>query len=98
MSSDAPHSTLRLIVDDEHVRTAIGLVVANLERRLKEKGKGTFASKHEILGIIHEELFELTQAIHAHGGVHKEIADELSDIAVACIYGIACIEADALDW
>lgn len=67
-----------------------------LEYRLKEKGRGTFASKHEILGVVTAELQELTDAVE-----HKFVEDvrhELLDVAVGCVFGVACIDKGTLDW
>lgn len=77
--------------------------------RLKEKGKGTFASTHEITGILLEEFDEL---VLAQRGIKEKptlsaptrqatralYKKELIDIAVACVIGIASIDGDTVDW
>lgn len=67
-----------------------------LMERLKEKGYGTWTSRHEILGMIEEEKYELTKAVHEEG--FDGIKRELLDIAVGCVFAIACIDEDTLDW
>jgi NTP pyrophosphatase (non-canonical NTP hydrolase) len=66
------------------------LVLDQLKKRLEEKksnGK-SFSSEHEVLGKIHEELYEFTQAIHERQD--RELKkEELLDIALNCIWG-AC--------
>ena len=70
---------------------------ANILRfRLKEKGYGTFASRHEVLGVIETEMRELEDAVeHQH---NDEIRHELMDVAVGCVFGVACIHAGTMDW
>lgn len=78
----------------------IGEAITQLERklsfRLKEKGSGTFKSRHEILGIVTEEHFELIDAVKS--GTLEEVKQELLDIAVGALFGIASIEAKGVDW
>jgi hypothetical protein len=70
-----------------------------LARRINEKGAGTFASRHEILGTVTEEYHELEDAvmIKSISGL-EDIKDELLDIAVACVFGVTCIDANTLEW
>ena len=67
-----------------------------LRFRLKEKGYGTFASRHEALGVIVTEMQELTHAVeHEHSA---EIKHELMDVAVRCVFAVACMNAGTMDW
>jgi len=83
-------------ISDEYIREAEQLVSFWLKKRLDEKGKGTFSSRHELLGILTEERRELTKAVHE--GELADVLPELVDIAVACIFGVACIRAGTMDW
>lgn len=67
-----------------------------LFERLEQKGYGTWTSRHEVLGIITEEYTELVEAVHS--GTTQNIEAELVDIAVACLFSIACINEKGLDW
>lgn len=68
-----------------------------ISARLAEKGYGSFASRHEILGIVNEEAGrELLKAVHV--GTLEDIRSELLDVCVACIFGVACIDSGTLDW
>jgi hypothetical protein len=67
-----------------------------LEERLTEKGFHSFISSHEISGVIKEEYEEIGDAVHLNN--NKHLRKELIDLAVACIWGIVSIDADALDW
>jgi len=72
------------------------IISRNTVKQLKAKGRGSFASRHEILGQIEEELFELKEAIHS--GDLQRIEEELADIGTTCSFGIACIKANGLEW
>ena len=85
-----PQLTLKNVSDSSNE------VFNRLIIRLEEKGWGSWLSRHEILGFFEEEKYELTKAVHSEslGGVKRE----LIDIAVGCIFGIACIDNGSLDW
>ncbi len=65
--------------------------------RADQKGLGTMASNHEILGIVSQEVQEYNDAIHGRLSKEEKI-EELKDIAVAAIFGIASIESGGVDW
>ena len=71
-------------------------IFRKLHKRMVEKGHGTMASSHEILGIVTEEYFELVEAVRMNR--LDGVTSELKDIAVACIFGIACIGDGKVDW
>lgn len=58
------------------------------------KGWHSLVSTHEILGIVDEEHFELTEAVR--DGDATEIKKELWDIAIAALYGILSMQH--CDW
>jgi len=62
--------------------------------RLMQKGRGAFASRHETLGIIQEEMHELVEAVR--DGDLAAVRDELLDVAVAALIGLA--SADDFEW
>lgn len=64
--------------------------------RLLEKGKGILISRHEMLGVITEEYDELIRAVE--GGDMGDVEDELVDITVAGIIGIASIKTGQVEW
>ena len=62
----------------------------------QSKGIGTFASRHEILGVLTEEFHELMQAVeNNHMG---EFEEELLDIVVAAFWGVASLKNKTLEW
>lgn len=94
-----PQNKTRLDVPMDTVANAVEDLKKQLVFRLEQKGKGTFASSHEILGIITEEYHELVEAVRLHGDEKaRRIKSELMDIAVACVFGAACINEGKMDW
>jgi NTP pyrophosphatase (non-canonical NTP hydrolase) len=87
---------MRTQLNDEQITNAISKTIEKLQYRLRQKGYGTFSSKHEILGVITEEYSELVNAVH--GKNYNEMKEELLDIAVGSIFGLACIEENTIDW
>lgn len=72
-------------------------VYIKLLYRLDQKGPGVMASSHEILGIIQDEVIEYRDEVHKKSNAGAKI-EELKDIAVAAIFGIASIQTDGVDW
>ena len=86
-------------IGDDAIVSAMDEMWVALRRRLKEKGRGTFASKHEIMAIIDEEIDEVHDAVRMHGDAnHEQLAKELKDVAVGAIFGLACIRSGTIDW
>ncbi len=83
-------------VSGEKVAFARNAVERKLMDRLNEKGWGTWSSRHELLGFLTEEYHEVVAAVQTES--MDRIKDELIDVAVGCIFGIACIDAGLLDW
>jgi NTP pyrophosphatase (non-canonical NTP hydrolase) len=71
-------------------------VERNLDQLIENKGNHTFASTHEILGVIVEEYHELIEAVQSNE--RTEVISELHDLAVAAIWGIVSAESEAMDW
>ena len=70
--------------------------IATLNRRLKKSWRdhGKIASNHEVLGILEEEVYELTMALHQND--NQAIYDELADCANTCIRGMQKMERKGL--
>jgi len=81
---------------EAEINSAIYLLQKELAYRLNEKGAGTFSSRHEIQGCVTEEYTELLEALI--GNNVEEYKKELLDVAVSCLFGIACIDAKTIDW
>ncbi len=88
---------MRYQISKKAVKAARDETFQKLLLRMKEKGWGTYASTHETLGIITEEYHELIDAVEKNVTT-DEMAEELKDIAVACIFAIACLRSGTMDW
>jgi NTP pyrophosphatase (non-canonical NTP hydrolase) len=85
----------RLQLTDEQVMKAVENTVEKLKFRLIQKGYGTFVSRHEILGVITEEYKEFVDAVHSKN--YDDMKTEIVDLAVGCIFGLACFEEETID-
>jgi len=78
------------------LRWAMNAVEAMLKKRLEEKGDGALISYHEILGVVTEEYHELCGAVESNR--EPAIKDEILDLAVAAVFGLASIQSGACGW
>jgi len=83
-------------ISPQQLSVSIKEIEKRLYERLEEKGYGAWLSRHEILGFLTEEYYEVIEAVHNQST--KEIKEELKDIAVGCIFAMSCIDAKSLDW
>ena len=81
----------RLKIDRGEVNEAMCQIYSKTNCRLspRDKGDGVLVSRHEILGVVIEEVRELERAVES--STLASISDELLDIAVACVVGLASI-------
>jgi len=86
----------RVQVNQGSIEVAISVFKECLSERLAEKGYGTFASSHEILGVITEEYHELQHAVEAND--KRQVRHELLDLAVGAIFGVACYDQETCEW
>lgn len=77
----------RIEISDAQVAKAMQIVQERLDIRIKRHGQFSHFSKHESHGIIVEECREMEDAIRSKN--HQEYWDEVLDVVVACIWGIA---------
>lgn len=90
-------TTVRQQLTPDDLAAAVISVSRMMVIRMEEKGLGALSSRHEILGILTEEMKEFVDEVHGKGPPQRMV-DELIDIAVGCLFGIASIEAGATDW
>ena len=83
-------------ITTDQVNLGVDDFIKKLFERLEQKGYGTFSSKHEILGILKEEMNEVEDAVHQNN--NEELEQELLDVAVGCIFGYVCIKNKTVDW
>jgi NTP pyrophosphatase (non-canonical NTP hydrolase) len=75
-------------------------VEEHMRKVIMVKGDGAFSSPHEILGAITEEYHELVEAVR-HDKIGspaiEQIQQELKDLAVLAIFGLACFKVKEVD-
>ena len=87
---------MRTHITEEQITDALDTLRIHTDTILKSKGRGAFASSHEVLGVLTEEMRELEAEVQA-GYLHR-LRQELLDVAQVALFGVACIDADALEW
>jgi len=90
-------SDQRQRIPDFHWKAAVREVEAKLMYRVGQKGPGTLVSSHEILGIITEEYHEYIEEVTKNAPEEAKV-QELLDIAVAALFGVASIRAGGVQW
>lgn len=80
-------------VTDDQLSEALTLLGTNLRRRLTEKGRDSFISPKETLGDLRLEMNEVEEAIQIKEP--QRIIEELLDVAVGCVFGVASVKAHA---
>jgi hypothetical protein len=78
-------------VTEEQISSALTLLGINLSRRLLEKGRDSFINAKELLGDLRLEMNEVEEAVQIKEP--QRIIDELLDVAVGCVFGVASIKA-----
>lgn len=87
---------MRQEITQEQVNEGLTDFRKKMTIRLEQKGMGTLASSHEILGIINEEVYEMEMAVHKND--LEGLQEELLDIAVGAIFGYICLKNKTVDW
>ncbi|KKN98437.1 hypothetical protein LCGC14_0145320 [marine sediment metagenome] len=64
-----------------------------LHKAKMKHGRGAFINKHEALGILIEEIYELVKAVHSND--EEKVKHELADVALTAIWAIASIDVNA---
>lgn len=85
----------RIFVTESVLKSSVALTVEYLKRRLEKHGVYSCIGPHETLGIITEEYQELIAAIHDNDRPNTK--QELIDIAVSCIFGLASMNQQDID-
>jgi hypothetical protein len=71
------------------VDQVLGVIGLKLQDRVRKHGPGAYAGPHETLGILVEEMHELTESVRANR--NDQTVDELVDVAVGAIFGVASL-------
>jgi NTP pyrophosphatase (non-canonical NTP hydrolase) len=78
-------------VSDEAILKCIELVIQGMGKKIEKHGRGAWMSRHETYGILAEEVDEVLEELR--GNDNHKFAEELVDIAVVAIFGIASMVA-----
>lgn len=86
----------RVEASDEVISSTMTSIFGATQNQIARKGRLTFTSTHECLGVLEEEMHELREAVrlNRNGSVQKE----LHDIAVAALWSLVSIHHGAMDW
>ncbi len=88
---------MRKQIDDGQIEKANKELNEHLYKVLSRKGRGTFSSSHEALGILEDERSELVKAIQEKQD-NTFIKHELLDLAVTALFAVACINSETMEW
>jgi NTP pyrophosphatase (non-canonical NTP hydrolase) len=88
--------TNRQVVEFEAKKAVMDDFRRMLGHRIVEKGDKTFASRHEVLGVLTEEFQELVDAVKSNSMDSFEA--ELLDIMVGAFWGLCSLKNQSLDW
>lgn len=80
-------------VTEDQISEALTMLGINLRRRLLDKGRDSFINAKEILGDLRLEMNEVEEAVQIKEP--QRIMEELMDVAVGCVFGVASIKAHA---
>lgn len=78
-------------ITEDLISEALTMLGISLRRRLLEKGRDSFVNAHEILGATEVEMVELREAVHIKEP--QRVSEELLDVAVGCVFGVASLKA-----
>jgi len=84
-------------ITQENIDNAVEEFRNMLMFRLKEKGTHSLASRHEALGLVATKYHELNDAVE-HDDNIENVKGEFLDVAVGCVFAVACINQKTLDW
>lgn len=82
----------RVEVSKEVLASVFQEAKLKMDALLGEKGRGSLVTPHEILGVLDEEYDELREAVRSNIG--RAVYEELKDIAVGALFGMASMTAN----
>lgn len=79
--------------DMAEMETIVERLKAKIGESIDKHGDNTLASDAEIIGVLAEEQYELLKAVHEESTM--QVVEELFDIAVGAVVGIASIQVNS---
>jgi len=80
---------MRNKITNKEIKQVVKLFEKSLWEEIKKKGNGAYISPHEVRGVMEEEFAEHMDELRANN-LTKQV-DELIDIAIAAMWGVASI-------
>jgi len=87
----------RPTITPELQKRAIDIVLNRFNKKLEKRGRAALASEFETFGRIQQELHEFEEALHMKV-IQPERINELADVALYAIWGIASLLTGECDW
>ena len=84
-------------ISEEALETVFGEIRVHLKNTLAKKGSHSFASRHELESVVRMELKEVEEILMRHHD-DTRLKEELLDVIVPSLFGIACINEKTMDW
>jgi hypothetical protein len=88
-----PHT--RTFADPGTVEAVLEFAQNELAQEIAKKGRAIFVSRHEVLGVLAEEMGELEDEVRK--GDLDRVGEELRDVLVAALWGLVSIR-EGMDW
>jgi len=77
---------------------ALADVQDRMVKLMERQGPRAFISSHEILGVLVEEVSELSHAVKEHDCASEPVQIECMDIALGAIFSLCCSRLGGLEW
>ena len=87
---------MRKAVTKEQIDKTVKKILEKLKYTLHKKGPLALVSRHEILGVLEEEIHELKSTCSEN--LLENFEHELMDVVIAAIFGLICLQGDHLEW
>ncbi len=87
---------MRVEVTKEDRKRLLDYISICLEKRIEQKGSGSFVSSHEILGVVAEEYDELKDAVRSNN--KEEVQKELMDVIIGALWGLVSYDVEGCEW
>lgn len=93
------NAVVRPSILDSQISKTVRKVEREWRSELEKKGWEIFVSSHEIIGVLREEVQETEDSVHSKSPdrlIHMR--NELMDVIVSAIHGIASIDSGKMTW
>lgn len=88
---------IRKQIDNVAIDIGLSDLFKHLHLILAKKGRGSFSSSHELLGVLLEEFEEFKTNV-MNNSSDDEKCNELLDVAATALFGYICYKEKGMDW